>query len=170
MESDLMLKYIPILISVFSLIVAGISLGWNIYRDLILKGRLKVGFSIVILMAKGQQGKEHYVNLRVTNFGPGEVICNMVCYKYRPLFVLSKKDYSQGIIIHDYTNPLSAQLPNKLKVGDTIQILFPYNKDSFLKDKMTHIGVCDSFGRYHYAPKKDFQEARKTFRKDFNTK
>ncbi len=170
MTNEALIKYIPIAISIFSLMVSGISLGWNIYRDVVLKARLKVKFYIAHLISVGQHQNDTYVLLSATNFGPGEVICNLVCMKYRPFFVVSKKEYKQGMIMHDYKNPLSAQLPHKLKVAETMQLLFKYDKDIFLKDKITHIGICDSFGREHYASRKDVQEAIKTFKKDFNLK
>ncbi len=165
---NFVLKYLPIVISIFSLILACLSLGWNIYRDLVLKARLKVRFYIATIVARGQQGRSNYLVLTVTNFGPGEITCKTVCCKNRPLFVLTKKEFTQAIIIHNYLNPLSGQLPTKLKVGDTLQLLFPYDKDCFLKEQMTHIGICDSFDREHYAPTKEVKKAKRSFNKDFN--
>lgn len=162
-----MIKYIPILISILSLVLSCISLGWNIYRDLILKARLKVRFYIANVVMQGHHNNNTYIALTAINFGPGEVICNTVCFKNRPNFVLSKKEYTQGMIVHDYTNPLSAKLPNKLKVGETLQLLFQYDKDVFLKEKITHIGIVDSFGREHYASRHDVKKTKKKFTEDF---
>lgn len=169
MNSDIS-KVLPIVISCFSLTVSAIALGWNIYRDLILRARLKVSFNISKLVTRGQKEQPTYALLAATNWGPGEIICNMISFKYRPLFVLSKVDYEQGIIIHDYENPLNEKLPKKLQVGETIQHLFPYKKDIFLNGKITHIGFIDSFGRQHFAPAKYIKKAVKTFKKDFNLK
>jgi len=167
MSDEVVIKYAPIMISVFSFGIACLSLGWNIYRDVMgLKARLKVKFYIGKLVWSGHQQKT-YVVMRATNFGPGELMCEMVCFKNRPLFVLSKKEYAQGIIIHDYTNSLSAQLPHKLKFGETIMLLFEYKKDIFLKDPITHIGILDSFGREHYASSADVRRTKKEFHENF---
>ncbi len=37
---------VAIFISVFSILIAAFSLGWNIYRDVILKPKVKVAFGI----------------------------------------------------------------------------------------------------------------------------
>jgi len=73
-------------------------------------------------------------------------------------------------MLHDYSNPLSGKLPARLEVGETIHLLIPYDEDCFLREKDTHIGLSDSFGRVHWAPARDVTKAKREFRKDFKTK
>lgn len=71
------------------------------------------------------------------------------------------------IILNDHSNPLNPTLPYKIEVGDTVTLLLPYDANCFLKEPASHIGVSDSFGRLHYAPRKQLREAQRQFHKDF---
>ncbi len=64
---------IAIVISIMSVMIAGLSLGWNIYRDIVLKAKVKVSFGIVMLVSRGGSARPEYVNVTATNFGPGSV-------------------------------------------------------------------------------------------------
>jgi len=44
-------------------------------------------------------------------------------------------------------------------------MLIRYKRDCFLKGDSTHIGLSDSFGRIHWASKKDVKKARQAFQK-----
>lgn len=158
------------IISTFSLFVAALALGWNIYRDVILKARIKVDIGVNVLISPGIEGKPKYIVLTITNFGPGDINLSMIQMKYAPLWrrILRKAKYA--IIIHDYTNPLSAKLPIKLSAGDRIDLLLPHNGKSFLGEPCTHIGISDYFGRIHWASRKRLAEAKKAFKKDFLNK
>jgi hypothetical protein len=70
-------------------------------------------------------------------------------------------------MIHDYQNPLSGQLPAYLDVGERIDLLIRYERDCFLSEDFTHIGLSDSFGRIHWASAKDVKQARKAYQKKF---
>ena len=54
-------------------------------------------------------------------------------------------------------------MPCSLEIGEGSDFLFNTDADFFVGDKWTHIGVRDSFGRIHWAPKKQLSEARKAF-------
>jgi len=158
------------IISTFSLFVAALALGWNIYRDVIFKARIKVDIGVNVLISPGIEGKPKYIVLTITNFGPGDINLSMIQMKNAPLWrrILRKTQYA--IIIHDYKNPLSAKLPNKLSVGDRINLLLPHDEKSFLGEPCTHIGISDYFGRTHWVPGKRLKGAKKAFKKDFPNK
>jgi hypothetical protein len=50
----------------------------------------------------------------------------------------------------DYTNAYSSKLPVSLDIGEKATFLLKSNKDSFLSVNPTHVGVTDSFGRFHW--------------------
>jgi len=60
------------LVSGLSFLMAGLSLGWNIYRDVILKPRLKIVFGVFSLVGRGVQ-KQTYLMVKATNHGPGAI-------------------------------------------------------------------------------------------------
>lgn len=47
-------------------------------------------------------------------------------------WLFRKEKYA--VVIHDYMNPLSGQLPHKLEVGDKIDLLFHYDADCMFKN------------------------------------
>ena len=62
-----MKEYIPIIISILSFIVATFALGWNIYRDIILKARIKVSIMVASIISPGVKESPQYVNLTILN-------------------------------------------------------------------------------------------------------
>lgn len=151
---------IAIYISIASAGVALFALGWNVYRDVILKPRIKVRLSVTTIIHPPIK-EEDRVTINVVNFGPGNIRLT------RPLVLKNKKflrKTKHAILIDDYTDPFSAKLPCDMKVGDEKNILLKFNKDCFLKKQFTHIGIKDSFGRIHWAPRKHFRRAKHTFK------
>lgn len=63
-----------ITISLFSLVVAGISLGWNIYRDCIERGRLKVTAYVADVLLPGRGPQPKVITVRVTNIGKKPIV------------------------------------------------------------------------------------------------
>lgn len=167
MDKDLFIRVLPIGVSLLALVVSAISLGWNIYRDIVLKARLRVTFNASSLHGGGLQKPIETLVLTGTNFGPGAITCNMIQLEEAPLWrrLLRKKKYA--VMIHDYENPLSGRLPKKLEVGEKIDLLIRWERDSFLSKPYTHIGISDSFGRVHWAPASAVEEARKTYREKY---
>jgi hypothetical protein len=158
---------LAIIISIASAAIAGLSLGWNIYRDVVLKGKVKIGFGVRMIIQQGNPARPEYVNIAATNHGPGSVRLSIVQMKDSSWWrwLLRKERYA--VVIHDYTNPLSGKLPHKLEVGDKIDLLFHYNADCMLKDGWSHIGISDYFGRTHWADSKRVKEAIDRWKKDF---
>ncbi len=166
-----------ILISVFALLISAFSLGWNVYRDVILKPRLNATIRISYIF-QGERKHGPFIDITATNLGPGPITCESVhmARKSKMIFLgkkilkLFKKDNKYAFIVHDYTNPYSSQLPKKLEVGEKLTLLFTEEKNSLLAVDPTHVGICDSFGRLHWCTKKSLKEAKKDFFKDFPKK
>ena len=62
---------VSLLISIIAAIIAAIALGWNIYRDVILKAKVKVSLHVVTLYHEELPEKPEFIRISVTNFGPG---------------------------------------------------------------------------------------------------
>ena len=149
-----------------ALVVSAFSLGWNVYRDIILKPRLKVTVDIrSIVTSAGSMGK--YINISVVNFGPGPITLMSIYAQKWSIIRKMKRLPSFAFIMHDYENPLSSRLPKKLEMGEQVNLLLPFKEDAILARKPTHLGVSDSFGRTHWAKSKYLKEAIKDFLKDF---
>lgn len=154
-------------ISIFSVIVAAFSLGWNIYRDVMLKAKVKVAFGVRVMLHSSMPERPRLLIISATNFGPGAVTLSAIYVKNAPLWrrVLRKTEY--GFIMHDYANPMSGQLPKKLEMGEKLDLLLPYDKECLLSADCTHIGLTDYFGRTHWAPRSDVKKAKQAYVKAF---
>ena len=159
---------IAVIISGLSLLISVFSLGWNVYRDVVLKARVKMQFSLSKLHHPTFPKPIDSLILTATNMGPGKITFNMIQLRvvapwWKRLFCRAKN----AVMIPDYENPLSGMLPVKLDVGEKIDLLLKYKKDCFLDKDYTHIGLLDSFGRVHWASASEVKEAREKFRKFF---
>lgn len=158
---------IAILISVASAIIAAFSLGWNIYRDVLLKARLKVNFGVRQVVQESVPPSAEFIVIHATNHGPGVVkLMSIVLQETSILKKLMRKE-QYSILIHDYTNPYTGQLPSSPAVGEGIDLFAAYDPDCFLKESLTRLGINDSFGRTHWAPRKCMRRMRKKWLADF---
>lgn len=159
--------WVPIGISLLSLVVGGVALGWNIYRDVVLKARVNVRVAVVNIVDRGGHFGDSKISITVTNHGPGPVRIQMIHGKIAPLWRRLLRRSRYFVVMQDTTDPLSGRLPAKLDVGDSIDLFLPYEERAFLSGEVTHIGVTDSFGRVHYAPRTALKAAKEQFSKDF---
>jgi len=164
---EIVINLAPIGISILALFVSAFSIGWNIYRDVVLKAHLKVRFSLSELHHPTFKNPITTLILAATNFGPGQIRCCMIQLLTAPLWRRILRCPKHAVMFHDHSNPLSGKLPVSLEVGETIDLLIPYTKDCFLSRKHTHIGISDSFGRTHWVPREDVSKAKREFKKDF---
>jgi len=159
---------IALLISIVSVCIALVSLGWNVYREIILKPRIKVRLQISEILTYGEPlgtNRPTKIDITATNFGPRDIRLQGLCSKNKRLFRKTK----WGFLFHGVTDPLSQKFPCKLEVGEKVTFLLPFEKRSFLSEKVpfTHFGIFDSFGRKHWVPKKDINRAKEAYQKEF---
>lgn len=154
-------KFIPIIISILSFLVAAFSLGWNVYRDVLLKPKLRVSFYLTNLVSVDAGNVENKITLSAVNMGPGSLSLQMIHTKTSSLWRKLFRRIEHGII--NYNNPPDAiRLPCKLEVGDTATFLFDYGAP-FIHERFTHIGIRDSFGKIHWAARRDVKRAKRLY-------
>ncbi len=159
-------KYIPIIISMLSFVVAAFSLGWNVYRDVLLKPKLRVTFLLADLVSVGTGDAEKKITLSAVNMGPGVLNLQMIHIKTSSLWRILFRMIEPGIIT--YNNPIGgSRLPCKVDVGDTATFLFDYDAP-FIQQRFTHIGIRDSFGRVHWAARRDVKRAKRFYKNEQN--
>jgi hypothetical protein len=166
-EHQLVLTIIAVSIAGLSLLISAFSLGWNVYRDVVLKARVKMRFSLSHIHHSTFPKPIDSLVLSTTNMGPGQISLSMIQLRAAPLWRRLLRKTKHAVMIHDYQNPLSGQLPAYLDVGERIDLLIRYERDCFLSEDFTHIGLSDSFGRIHWASAKDVKQARKAYQKKF---
>jgi len=152
-------------ISLAALLVSVFSLGWNFYRDVILKPRLKVTIKISKIFQPGGKDFGDYIDVSAVNLGPGAIVCNGVLGQEKRSFrhLLKKPKY----LYAKSDTPLTTPLPKKLEIGDSITQLFNHKPDAFLSLDPARVGIRDTFGRMHWASRKSLKSAKKDFLKGF---
>ena len=175
--SDWLFTYGPLValcVSILALIGSSLSLGWNIYRDVVLKPRLKVSFGIKSIFVEREkhrlsQAGPPFLELEATNHGPGEVVCSAAVAKIvsfpRSLFA----EFPYGFIKPDWEHPYCSRLPCRVTVGDKVLIMFSYKQECLLAEMPKRIGISDTFGRMHWAPRRELKRAIRQYQKDFST-
>jgi hypothetical protein len=67
--------------SILALLVSAFSLGWNFYRDIVLKPRLRTHIGIMNFFGDGRLGEPRLI-VAATNLGPGSITCTNLLIRY----------------------------------------------------------------------------------------
>jgi hypothetical protein len=160
---------VAIFISALSFGVACSALGWNIFRELWLRPRLRVTLDIATISSE-IMAPERKMVISGTNFGPGKIRVSIIHIRWKKasLFARFRRNVRQAVLIHDYKNPLSGQLPCTLDIGERVDLVFPFVRDSLLSQQPTRVGLRDYFGRDHWVPRKTLRAAQADYDKVFS--
>jgi len=154
---------LTIVFSVISLAFSVFALGWNFYRDVILKPRLQVLIGVQAIV--GQHGVEGtFITLSAVNFGPGVIHLNGIYLKESSVWKRLRRKVKHGFI-RDMVreNPSVWTLPCKLEVADKATFLLRLELSRFLTEAWNYVGLGDTFGRVHWASKCSLAHARKEY-------
>jgi len=158
------------IIAVVAIVISAFSLGWNVYRDVVLKARIKIKFSLSDLLHPTFHKPIIYLVLSAINIGPGKVKVCIIQIRKAQFWRRLLRKTEHAILIHDYENPISSKIPADLDVGESVDLLIRYEQDCFLEKDFTHIGISDSFGRVHWASHSDVKKAKKQYLERFGKK
>ena len=154
---------LAVTISVLAFLVSGFSLGWNIFRDVILKARVRVSFDLGQFRYTSGHDKRR-LWLSAVNLGPGEVTLEMPIVRTQPaLLAWLKKEESLALVIHEYAVTSNSPLPAKLAVTEKMRISFPIEENCILDRNPLRIGIRDTFGRNHWASVKNLKKALRDY-------
>jgi len=158
-------EMLAILMSAVSAAIALFALGWNVYRDVVAKPRLRVKVFVADTFVGGEAVKAS-VCVSAVNLGPGRVTCNLLDVRAGSLLDRILRKAKHMAIVHDHRDPACSQVPAVLEPGDTVRLVVPYDAECFLSTEPDDIGISDSFDRSHWAPRKHVREAIEQWRKD----
>ncbi|MCP3444206.1 hypothetical protein [Bradyrhizobium sp. CCGUVB14] len=155
-----------LVISLFSLVVSAASFVWNVWSKFIYpKPGVRVSFKMVQFISENSDDVPEVLRLGATNMGPGEVILDKALGNFigyfgqttRYLLLSTLWDYPTHM---DLTlGRLGAGFPVKLAVGESFSAYLVPAHERLAKGDYQRIGFTDSFGRDHWAPRKDILEA-----------
>ena len=109
------------ILSVISVSLACIAIGWNIYRDVVLKARVRVKFGKVHV---GPFEGEFVEKLAVgaVNLGPGKVCLQTIELNSLGPVARFRKNAERAILMSDIPQPYSDTLPKWLEPGEGARI------------------------------------------------
>lgn len=145
---------LAIIVSAVSACVAFLSLGWNIYRDVILKPRLKVTFEVRQLFIPEVNTLSKFISISAANFGTRSTTIQKI----------RAKRAAEVIVV----TRLSLEIPKRLEAGEKAEFQLPYNTGycEFLLGSCGDIGLEDAFDKIHWVKRKDFEKVRKKWLED----
>lgn len=169
-HSEMSLPLIAICISLGSLLVAGLSLGWNIYRDVVRKPRLHVSIMHGIAVVAPTKQSDPRIFVTITNYGPNKTKACMLRLRKTSWWrrILRRERYA--VLIPDYEDTLSGRLPAELDVGDTVDLSFRIRPELFIRHNFSHIGITDPFGRVYWCSRKAYRYTARQLRAEENKK
>lgn len=154
-----------ILISLCSLMIAALSLGWNIYRDLWQRGRLKLSLMNGVAVVTPEPPYEPRLTLTIANYGPKKtratfLVLRKNCWWKRPF-----RRETHAILMHDYADPLSGKIPCDLDVGEAVTLTFRHVPDLFLNKDFDQVGIIDPFGIKHWCARMNYRDVKAAYLK-----
>jgi hypothetical protein len=160
------LDYISAITSIVAIVISFFTFGWTVYRDAIRKPKLRVHVSVRRIV-QGRKNYGPYIDVEVLNLGPIPMKTSTIhLFKGGFLKRLLKRQ-ELAFLMHDYTNPFSSKVGERMEIGDAQHFFVDYNRDCFLKDGYDELAIFDNFGRKHWAAKSDMQKLIDKYRKDF---
>lgn len=165
-----MQAYISTITSVIAIAVSSLTLGWTIYRDAIRKPKLRVDVAVKRIVQKDRQPEGPYLFIEALNVGP---IPNRVGLTFARKSWIKRQFFDRksgtAMIYPDFAHWAATKASTRLELGDTATFIFPYGRETFLKDEFAQVGVADGFGQIHWSTRRDFQNVLKRYRRDFTT-
>lgn len=174
-----------IIISICSAVVSLSGFIWNVWSKFIYpKPKVRVSLQFMTMMTPSAgdsrsltRTENNAISLSATNMGPITVTLYnvVVCkgwnwWRRRPIGVgllnplpgfpmyPGQYEYAAG--------PYAGGLPKKVEVGDQFTTYFVPDHETLAGNDVKFIGYSDTFGRIHWAPKKDLIKARVHIREE----
>lgn len=150
--------------STIALILAIFTLGWNIFRDVVNRNRVRVTGLIGPLVGPADKTTDHcHIVITAVNCGPAPNTLSGIS--------LQKSKFGKrpeyAFALEDWKNPHSARFPHTFGVGEQAQYIFPFNKGCLLKMEPTKIGLWDVFGKTHWMNRRVVKRMVGAWQKEF---
>jgi hypothetical protein len=162
-----------LIISILSAVVSLASFVWNVWSKFIYpKPAVHVSFTDIQVVSSDPTHGRQALCLQATNMGPAEVTLYAALLGQRR--ILQRHPRRLGLLqpLHNWPYQTNVSLgpfgnglfPKKLNIGESFSVYFTRNHEGIAESNNTDIGFSDTFGRYHWAPRKDFQKIQRAIR------
>lgn len=170
-----------LIISLFAAAVSLASFVWNVWSKFIYpKPRVSVSLTMVTVFYPDQPldpDPVRVISLSATNMGPAEVILRSAYIMFWPRWFADKSYGMLNVLARlpestDYETeygttggPFAGGFPKKLEVGETFSVYLVPNHETLARGDYHRVGFHDSFGRMHWAPRRDIGAVLPSIRK-----
>jgi hypothetical protein len=156
-----------LVISLFSFALSLAGFVWNVWSKFIYpKPVLRVHFAMVTIMGDDSSDDFDLLCLTATNMGPVEITLKSALVMFARTLIKKKRHAILRALpgipssrleyeIAAAAGGTSGGLPKKLAVGEEFSIYLIPDHESLAKGDYQAIGFYDSFGREHWAPRRD---------------
>lgn len=163
-----------LVISLISVTLALASFVWNVWSKFIYpKPKVRTSFSVMRIFQEGEEPSDPFLTLSATNYGPGPITLSAAVTRSRGNR-LSKSRIGLLNPLHNFprdqnmsVGPFSGGLPKKIDVGESFSAYFVFRHEAIRDEPIIDVGFNDTFGRNHWAPRRDVRKVRKAIREKF---
>ncbi|RUW01104.1 MULTISPECIES: hypothetical protein [unclassified Mesorhizobium] len=173
-----------LVISLMSACISAAGFVWNVWSKFIYpKAKVRTSFSVMTVISKAGESPP-FLNLSATNYGPGAVTLYAAVVRPKeeqgtlPYFLrtLFKVGSEYGLLNPlanfplqlDFTEgPFSGGLPKNIEVGESFSVRLGFKHQSLRDDNIVDVGFEDTFGRRHWAPRRQVRTVIARIRRDF---
>jgi hypothetical protein len=170
-----------LVISILSAITSLAGFVWNVWSKFIYpKPQVRVHFSMVTaIRPRGPRDPDpvRVLSLSATNMGPSEVTLQSALLLFRP-HIFSEKAHALLNVLPQFPSttdyqteydtlgggPFAGGFPKKLMVGESFSAYLVPDHETLARGDYEKIGFNDSFGRMHWAPRRDILSALPSIR------
>lgn len=155
-------------VSILAFCVGAFSLGWNIYRDVVLKPRLRSRINVMNPLEDGKLG-DPLIIVSGTNHGPGIITCTGIVFQFGSFWERLVRRPSTGIVNLTNGKNVGDDLPRKLDRSEEVTVVLPLTKDCLLSKRPFRVGFYDSFAKNHWVDKLSLKRAVERYDETFKT-
>jgi hypothetical protein len=163
-------------ISIFSASISLMGFAWNVWSKFIFpKAKVHVSFGAINVHYLSDETIGPFLSLSATNYGPGQVTLHAVVAR-------SRRDWRKrfkrqiGLLnpLNNFPNetnssigPFGGGLPKKVDVGEEFSAFLTFQHEALRDEPLVDVGFADTFGRFHWAPRKSVRSTRTQIRETF---
>lgn len=160
-------------ISLCSFLVSLAGFVWNVWSKFIYpKPKVRVSFTVNIMLDRNGT-RPRFLSLSATNYGPGPVTLHSAVGRARAAWM--KKTHFIMNPLHNFpqqmdftVGPFSGGLPKKIEPGESFSAYFTLRHEALRDEPVIDVGFCDTFGRNHWAARKQVKQVRKAVAEAFS--
>jgi hypothetical protein len=117
----------------------------------------------IYFIRQGDHVSEDYIDLQITNLGPGKITIINIAMLEGGLFKKLIRKQKKGVIIYDYTNELNPKLPMTIEQYNSASQYLILSKCNWINKSVTHLGFVDNLGRYHWVKRRHLAAIKRNF-------